>query len=286
MNTNKILDLLYSIGLTEREAKIYYSLLQVKEASAPEIHRLSGIPRTKIYEAAEHLVSMGYLIEHTEGRSKHYKAAPLKSVKHTVVNQWEKEIEQKKQSANNIFEVLEDITSKNGHEEKKTDFVHVIRSKKGVSDQYISSLRAVKDEIVCFSRPPYASSDERSAKEQDEAELACLNRGVKYRVICMVDECWWNSNARSSSLDLSKQGIEIRYTNWLPIKMNVFDRQNTLIALASVPGITGTDFTMLEIQDPGFAESYMILFETFWQLAKTTEDVENMTNYEEIIVKI
>ena len=282
MNTSEVIESLGTIGLSEREAKIYFSLLQVYEATAPEIHRLSGVPRTKIYEAIEHLVSMGYCIERMEGRSKHYQAAPLESVKYSVMQAWEDDIKKKIKSADSIFNVLEKFISENNHEAKTTDFVHVIRSKKSVSDRYISLLNGVKEEIVCFSRPPYASVDERSAMEQDKAEYDCIQRGVNYKVICMVDDQWWKSNVRDSSIELSRQGIDIRYINNLPIKMNVFDRHKTLIALASVPGATGSDFTMLEIVDPGFAKSCMILFETFWKMAIPTENMSKIDSIDKM----
>jgi hypothetical protein len=67
--------------------------------------------------------------------------------------------------------------------------------------------------------------------------------------------------------ELEHEGEQVRLTADLPMKMFIFDRDMVLIALPSVPGLTGTDFTMLAISDPGFTRASVVLFETYWDRA-------------------
>jgi len=45
-----IVEGLRKLGLTEYEAKAYAALVGMGEASAREVHELSGVPRTRIYD--------------------------------------------------------------------------------------------------------------------------------------------------------------------------------------------------------------------------------------------
>jgi hypothetical protein len=58
----------------------------------------------------------------------------------------------------------------------------------------------------------------------------------------------------------------------LPMKMFVFDHEAAMISLPSVPGMTGGDFTMIIIKDPGFIRACRVLFETYWEKGKTVEE--------------
>ena len=53
------------------------------------------------------------------------------------------------------------------------------------------------------------------------------------------------------------------------MKMFVFDRRKVMMALPAIPGQNSTDFTMVIIDEPGFTESFQILFETFWKKSST-----------------
>ena len=54
--------------------------------------------------------------------------------------------------------------------------------------------------------------------------------------------------------------------------MYVFDREVAMIALPSVPGLTSSDFTMLILDDPGFIQACVKLFETYWNAGYRLEE--------------
>ena len=76
-----------------------------------------------------------------------------------------------------------------------------------------------------------------------------------------------------SEESLHDKGEQARFIHNLPLKMFVFDRKKTLIALTSVPGATGSDFTMIVIEDTDFAAACCILFDHFWEKAMTREEM-------------
>ena len=56
------------------------------------------------------------------------------------------------------------------------------------------------------------------------------------------------------------------------MKMFIFDREKVMLALPAIPGQTETDFTMLIVQDEGFTESCLTLFNYHWDNAFTLEE--------------
>jgi len=68
-----IVEGLRKLGLTEYEAKAYAALVGMGEASAREVHELSGVPRTRIYDILRDLGSKGF-VEFVQGSPTYYRA--------------------------------------------------------------------------------------------------------------------------------------------------------------------------------------------------------------------
>jgi len=51
------------LGLSEYEAKLYVSLIEVGQATARKLSVFSGVPRTKVYTVLKRLIDMGFVTE-------------------------------------------------------------------------------------------------------------------------------------------------------------------------------------------------------------------------------
>ena len=69
-------DDLTAIGLTEYEAKVYLALLQEHPATGYQLSKVSGVPRSMVYEALKRLHGRGAALETMEGRSTRYRPLP------------------------------------------------------------------------------------------------------------------------------------------------------------------------------------------------------------------
>ncbi|WP_290623840.1 MULTISPECIES: TrmB family transcriptional regulator [unclassified Archaeoglobus] len=58
---NEAVEILKEIGLSGYEASAYVSLISLQEATAREISKSAGIPRTKVYEVLERLIERGFV---------------------------------------------------------------------------------------------------------------------------------------------------------------------------------------------------------------------------------
>jgi len=57
-----LIESLKSLGLTKYEALVYIGLLRVADATATEVHEISGVPRASVYPVLDHLVQKELVI--------------------------------------------------------------------------------------------------------------------------------------------------------------------------------------------------------------------------------
>lgn len=278
-DSSHLVEKLQTFGMNGREARLYVALLQKPEASASELHRISGVPRTKTYEALERMVREGFCRERLEGNRRFYRAIRPKEVFGILQHKWANEYERRVHDASNVTKELESYYSERDEESKSLDFIEVIRSKEQINHCYISLVNESMKEILTFTRSPYACLDPQVLREQEIAEVGALRRNVVSRTIYMMeeDQIHWLISTMET---LSAEGDRTRFITDLPMKMFVFDRQKVLLALPSIPGQTGSDFTMVVIEDEGFCHSCVELFNMYWERAETHHDwMEKMKAY-------
>jgi len=65
--TREAISLLQDLGLQEYEARCFMALNQLPNGTAKEIHEISEVPRTRVYDAIRVLESQGLVeVQHTE----------------------------------------------------------------------------------------------------------------------------------------------------------------------------------------------------------------------------
>ncbi len=91
MNGASLNELLESMGLTEYESKTLSTLFSMEEAEAPEISRLSQVPKTRVYDVLDKLVKRNLVIE-ISGRPKKYRVIEAQKVFDSLLNEKRNEI--------------------------------------------------------------------------------------------------------------------------------------------------------------------------------------------------
>ena len=91
MNDASLNELLESMGLTEYESKTLSTLFRLEEAEAPEISRLSQVPKTRVYDVLDKLVKKSIVIE-ISGRPKKYRVLDSKKVFDSLISEKKAEI--------------------------------------------------------------------------------------------------------------------------------------------------------------------------------------------------
>ncbi len=275
MQVEAIVNQMNKLGISEREARLYCALLRKSESTAAELQRLSGVPRTKIYETLESLVDQGLSLVRQNGRSKFFRAVSPEEVMVLLSHRWELDHEQRLNTTQNVFSNLQELYNSQKNEDQSLDVIEVIRSREQIHQRYVSLMSSAREEILAFIRAPVAAKTQtKMGKEQNQVEEKAGDFGVIKRCVYRYEPEHLDWMRQNISMAISnKDTFRICYE--LPMKMFVFDRKTTLFAIPSLPGLSGTDFTMVVVKDAGLAEANNILFNTIWDKSATVEEWAN-----------
>ncbi|MCX6673083.1 MAG: TrmB family transcriptional regulator [Methanothrix sp.] len=137
-----IVEGLRKLGLTEYEAKAYATLVGMGEATAREVHELSGVPRTRIYDILRDLGSKGF-VEFVQGSPTYYRAVEPDSVMERLRDELVSCIDR---STNELLSL--------NLEAHGSSPVWCVRSKWGINNRIRDFLSKVERELVVFCRSP------------------------------------------------------------------------------------------------------------------------------------
>ncbi|MFI5237643.1 MAG: TrmB family transcriptional regulator, partial [Ignavibacteriales bacterium] len=263
MDTSKYLRSFIEIGLTEREAKVYMTLLSGKMFTVLELQEAVNIPRTKIYEVLNKLVSRNICVEKKLGKNKLYEAVEPKIALERVVESYKKDLERKEQLITQVSEVFTPIFQNSKSIVNPLEFIDVMKEKGQIHKRYTACVRSTKREMLTFNKGPYACDTSDRLDEQEDEEFKLLKRGGACRDIYELDELkqvdWLLSSVKKSL----KLGQQARVIKKLPIKMLVFDHEKVMFALEQhVPELN--ELTMIYIEHKQLAEACSILFYHLW----------------------
>lgn len=198
MTTNNTFELLEKLGLTEYEAKTLNTLFKLGEAEAPAISRSAQVPKTRVYDVLEKLISKNLLIE-IKGRPKLYRAIdPQKAIDSLVIGKKE-QLSMLENEANELKENLAIYTGKEFTGEQvmkvkdKTDFERILGQELIKAGKSIHGLTEITDEhnIIhdALSKAKENDVDVKllnsfpSKKLKEAAEVKHLNHGLNAFII-------------------------------------------------------------------------------------------------------
>ena len=162
----KLLDL----GLTEREAKLYLTLLEKKSFTALELQQIAKIPRTKIYEVLQKMIDRGICTQRSLGKKKIYEAVEPAVAFERVIKKSEavflESIENKKEIVESLVKTLIPIYDENKDNFNPLEFIEIFKSKDQIQKKYIQMLQSTRKELLTFNKGPYVCDNPGRLNEQ------------------------------------------------------------------------------------------------------------------------
>ncbi|MCW8818083.1 MAG: helix-turn-helix domain-containing protein [Ignavibacteriaceae bacterium] len=263
MDTSKYLKSFMEIGLTEREAKVYITLLSGRMFTVLELQEAVNIPRTKIYEVLNKLVNRNICIEKKLGRNKLYEAVEPKLALERVLESYKKDLERKEELIKQVSEVFTPIFQNSKSIVNPLEFIDVMKEKGQIHKRYTACVHSTRREMLTFNKGPYACDTSDRLGEQEDEEYKLLKRGGLCKDIYELKELKevdWLLNSVKKSLKLGQQA---RVVERLPIKMLVFDQEKVMFALEQ-PVLIPNELTMIYIEHKQLAEACSMLFYHLW----------------------
>jgi len=233
---------LIRLGLSKNEARALEALTALGPAGASDVHKQSGIPRNKAYEALESLAARG-LVEVQNGYPTLYRPVSAKAVIDNLTENYGKDarealLELERQ------EELSDAEDEWG----VSASAWIVKGEYGVRRRLAELIYGAKSDIFCMSG--YPPKHILSAKT---ALKAAAKRGVVTRAICMVrptEEMKEVSHEEAAVIEFRTP----KASKTLKVKMLPYD-EKLVSEFAGMPGIGAMviidESTAFDIVDDG-----------------------------------
>ncbi len=261
---------LTKLGLSTNQAKIYSALASLGPAGVAEIQKTSGVPRTKIYEVLEQLLSMG-AVEFQSGRPTIYNALSPNVLVERMRNSY-------LSAADEATKLLAEMSQ--ADKESDDDLVWTVRGSVAVNQKAVSTIASAKVNLLMFEQyPPNLIANHASVLR------ALIQRGVSVKVYCMVMEGQRMDETRRVddfvefrriSTKRLAQGVDGPYGGfWRPL-VSIISRASCLIIVDDAQGFIAFPDKAeppkrfgLWIKVPGLPMLQRIFFEKFALTATT-----------------
>lgn len=272
--------LMQKLGVSETEAKIYRALLEQRELSALEVHELTKVPRTKVYEITQKMMLRGMCIEKQMGRKKRYQAIEPQRALDNLVKPIESQLQEKKQIATTLTKMIDPIYDRGKKKVEETEYIEIIHDRPSIHERYVNLVKNTKKELLGFVKPPFAHKPtKKKLVEQENAEFEILKKGATIRVLYEFPDHTELVERVQHIRSVAKRGERSRVIEHLPIKMYIFDKRYVLMALDNSKTATSV-LTMVVIDHPGLAIAGTILFNCLWEQANDWKYLESIVKHQ------
>jgi len=198
MNNSATYDLLEKLGLTEYEAKTLSTLFRLKEAEAPTISRTAQVPKTRVYDVLEKLISKDLIIE-IKGRPKLYRSIDTEKAIDILLLTKKSQLSELEKEATELKENLIVLNEKEEYGEKvmkvkdKQDFERILGQELLKAGKSIHGLTEITDDHDIIHDALSKAKDKNitikllnsfpSKKLKDNAEVKQFNHGLNAFII-------------------------------------------------------------------------------------------------------
>jgi sugar-specific transcriptional regulator TrmB len=257
-----------TLGMTEREAKVFHSLLGKRIASASELQKYSGIPNSQIYGTIDSLVRQGYFIERQVSGKRTFEIVdPDLSLTPLLEN-----LQSRLQDGDNLKQELAGIYANGEVHKEPFEYIEVVHKNDLIHRKFVELMTTAQFETLNFVLPPFAAYTMEMFDEQNEAYYGFLKRGGKALVLLEINDESHLRMYRLADINYHEKSPQelTRVSTKLPLKLFIFDRKTLLITEKSAAP-DDHELTMTIIKQKTTVEGYVTLFNFMWDQAKTID---------------
>lgn len=140
MDERDAVEALERLGLSNYEARVFVALQVLGSGTAREVHRVSDIPRSQVYGAADQLEQRG-LVEIQHSNPIQYRAVSLAEAKRLLERRFEQDRER-------AFDFLEKARQTDRPDQEERDEVWTIDGREHINDRIEEIIRSAESGIV------------------------------------------------------------------------------------------------------------------------------------------
>ena len=250
------------LGLTSYEAKAYLTLIRRDSFTAAQVARQSGLPRQRIYDVLGSMVQKGLAVARPGNVVKYAATPPDVAINQLLAVQRE-DLSRTESAARSMVADLEPAFKAGQRETDPLEYIEVLRDRRAINERFAELQKAVKKEILVFTKPPYATPpqenveglkvitthDARSLYEFSVFDDPAVARGVQRFV---------------------EAGEQARFVPTLPLKLVIIDE--TIVMFGMEDPVAGSaDLTIVTVEHQSLARVLKTAFEAIWDTGLTFE---------------
>ncbi len=262
---NDLIEKLQKLGLSKRESEVYIALLQKREFTAPEIGRITSVSRNKSYEILQSLVKKNLCTEKYKNGTKIFSSIKPDIALQNIISAYEEELNEKKKFSSQFTVELMQLHTANKGTSDTLDYIEVLTDIGQVKDRWESIERDTKEELLVFTKPPYAVSLENTveiAKEVTKNKIS-VRSIYEYSSLKTTEEI----DSLIKMIELYKNiGEEAKIIDELPMKLAISDVNVTIFVLNDKVSMKPSMTTMI-VKHPSFATALKKVFDAYWKEA-------------------
>jgi sugar-specific transcriptional regulator TrmB len=266
-------DQLTRLGLTMYEAKAYLALIRRGSSTAAEVARIAGVPRQRIYDVLASLVERGLASTHPGRVVRYVGSAPDTAIAH-LVNDRRQAVHDLERAANAMIQQLAPAFKAGQGETDPLDYIKVLRDRRAINESFRELQEEIKDEILVFTKPPYATPPQ---EEKKGVEVARTHKACSVYEFSIFDDPETIEGVRG----FIEAGEEARFVEELPLKLVIIDEKIVMFGMQD-PVAEGSELTMVVVEHPSLAQTLKIAFSTVWNVGLTFEQAYDQQVHEPI----
>ncbi len=257
------IDRLVRVGLTQYEARVYVALVRRDGSTPAEVARVAGVPRPRIYDVLDSLVTKGLAAQRPGGPAKYLATAPAEAMAR-LVDAHRQRLSVLEADAEAAVEELNPAYQEGSHHSDPLDYIEVIRDPDLLAKRFAELQASVQREMLSFSKQPYVVPVDKNLTGMELARNDVLRSVYEFSVLEDPIE-------REGIRHFIDNGEDARFVEELPMKLGIIDEKKVMVAMPD-PVAGKDDFTTLVIEHPYLAKVLKIAFESVWQAGMTAEE--------------
>ncbi len=263
MQLDNNISLLTDLGLTNVQAKVYYSLVELGRSTITQIAHFSKVARADVYRTMTTLQDLS-LVEKMIANPIAFEALPLQEGLSLLLQRKNKENTELQARAAEILYQNENRAAKLMFQSLKPQFV-LIPAKEAFFRRNRKAIKETKESIDVISSGNKANQSLfKWAEEIQEA----TNRGVKLRII--QEESRVSNSEAFYKVSKKTPTIEIRYVPECSPNLTLWDKKEVFLTI--LPTAQLDESPVLWSNHPSLVLIMQNYFESKWATAKATNE--------------
>jgi HTH-type transcriptional regulator, sugar sensing transcriptional regulator len=254
---------LTSLGLTSYEAKAYLALIRRESATAAQVSRLANVPRQRIYDVLGTLVEKG-LASTRPGQVVKYAAVAPELALERLVEDRRRQLGELEHQAAALIEELQPAFHAGKKQMNPLEYIEVLRDRRAISERFDELQEAVEDEILVFTKPPYATPVQ---EEVTGLEVTRTHRARSVYELSALEDAAFAEGVRR----FIEVGEEARFVPELPLKLVIIDERIVMFGMVD-PVAGNPELTMMVVNHPSLAGVLKIAFDAVWRQGLTVDE--------------